>query len=305
MKNDVFPLKERILLEGVMPERALLRLRRAGIAIFDAKKTQKDQILFSVRKKDAEKVFAVYPNRQGFGNGSVYRAKGLGGVGFAKSLDFFKKRIGLFLGAVFCLIVALATNPFVFSIETLGADGYKREILSVLDEAGIRPFARYNEREIDGVCAKLLALDGVEYCSVKKTGGRVVVEMRESPFQTRKTNRKQMTANHTGEIVAMTVLRGTPLKKIGEKTTAGEILVDNCFYTEDGGQVRVEIIARVRIACAWEGSVEAESAEEAFAKAYLCLGLTNLDELKSKEIEEKDGLYQVKIGYEVVEKINF
>ena len=33
--------KEKLLLEGLMPERALLRLRRAGIPLFQVKKVEK------------------------------------------------------------------------------------------------------------------------------------------------------------------------------------------------------------------------------------------------------------------------
>ena len=55
------PPRDKILIEGLMPERALLRLRRVGIGVYNAKKIEKNQILFSVNKKDTEKVFAIYP----------------------------------------------------------------------------------------------------------------------------------------------------------------------------------------------------------------------------------------------------
>ena len=53
-----FSFRERLAIEGIMPERALLRLKRAGIDVFDVKKPQKNQILLSVKAKDCEKVFA-------------------------------------------------------------------------------------------------------------------------------------------------------------------------------------------------------------------------------------------------------
>ena len=53
--------RERILLEGNMPERALLRLRREKIALYHVRKTAKDRLLFSVNREDAEKIFAIYP----------------------------------------------------------------------------------------------------------------------------------------------------------------------------------------------------------------------------------------------------
>ena len=54
--------RERMIIEGLMPERALLRLRRAQIPIYNLKKIKKNQILFTVKRKDVEKVFAIYPN---------------------------------------------------------------------------------------------------------------------------------------------------------------------------------------------------------------------------------------------------
>jgi hypothetical protein len=209
------------------------------------------------------------------------------------------------LGITLCLIVALAFQPFVFSIEVTGTEVYAREARIALDEAGIKPFSRFRGEETDLVCAKLLALDGVEFCSVKKEGGRVIVEMQTSPFSERKLNGQSMVAKHSGELIALTVLRGTPLKKVGETVRAGETLAENCFYTEDGGQVRVEIIARARIACVWEEEIEAETKEEAFAKGYLAVGFSDLDELKKITVEEKGTLYRVRLEYEAVETWNF
>ena len=53
--------REKLIVEGVQPEKALLRLQKAGIDVFHAKKIKKNQILFTVSKKDSEKVFAIYP----------------------------------------------------------------------------------------------------------------------------------------------------------------------------------------------------------------------------------------------------
>ena len=55
-------LLEKIIIEGIMPERALSKLQREGICVYHAKKLKKNQILLSVKKKDTEKVFAICPN---------------------------------------------------------------------------------------------------------------------------------------------------------------------------------------------------------------------------------------------------
>ena len=114
-------VKEKLLLEGLMPERALLRLRRAGVTVYTAKKLEKTKLLFRVKRKDVGKVFAAYPNAK-YSNGaySPYVVRKLSGSGCAKWLDFFKARIGLPLGGLLCLIILLVSDSFVFSVEFSG-----------------------------------------------------------------------------------------------------------------------------------------------------------------------------------------
>ena len=56
-----FGYKVRLQLTGIMPQRALLRLRRAQIPLFSVTKTDEKTLRFCVWKKDEEKVFAIYP----------------------------------------------------------------------------------------------------------------------------------------------------------------------------------------------------------------------------------------------------
>ncbi len=299
-------VKERILLQGIMPERALLRLKRAGIWVYNAKKVEKNQILLCVKRKDIQKVFAIYPNVCYNNNAqSAYTVTYKGSAGLGKLVTAVQKRAGLLLGFLVCMTATLACQPLVFEVEVLGAQGYAREVKIALDEAGIRPFAPYKGGQEDLISAKLLALEGVEYASVKKNGHRVAVEVRVSPFLESKSQTGSMQSARTGKIIAMTVLRGTPLKKVGEEVRIGETLVGDWFSTEEGGQVRVEIIARVCIACVYACEIEAENEDEAFAKAYLALALKETDELKARRIEAREGRYFVTLEYTAVERMNF
>lgn len=298
--------RERILLTGMMPERALLKLRRAKIPLFHVEKLQKNQIVFHVMKKDVEKVFAIYPkvcyNKPDY---RAYRVQSLGAVGFGKYVETLKRRVGLVLGGLLGLSVVLASQPLVLAVDFVGTSVYARETYQTLEEVGIKRFSPYKAGEEDSVCARLLALDGVEYCSVQKIGHRVVVETRLSPFPKTQTKTGVMRATRTGEIVSMTVLRGSPLKKVGETVQQGETLVGDWFSTEDGGQVRVEIIARVCIACTYTLDVEAEDEDSAFAKAYLAAGFTDKDEIKENSVERQGELYRVNFVYRTVDSMNF
>ncbi len=299
-------LRERMEIVGLMPERALLRLKREGISLYNVKKTQKNAILFTVKRKDVQKVFAIYPNVcYNSSTNGAYRARLVGAVGLAKIVDFCTLRRSFLLGALLFCVLTLGTEDLVLGVEVVGEPVYRREVLQALNERGIKPYAFYKAGSEDLVTADLLSLDGVSFCSVKKIGRTVRVEIRKSPFPSGKLTRESMTAKHEGIIVSIAILRGTPMKKIGEKVGVGEVLVANHFTPEGGEQVCVEPIARVRIACAYEGVCEgAESEEVAFARAYLALGLEKDGEIVNKSIELTNGGYLVKIEYEVTETWN-
>ncbi len=299
-------LYDRIRIEGLMPERALLRLKRGGIPLYQVKKIQKNAILLLVRRKDRQKVFAIYPNVCYNGTANcTYTAAYLGGVGVAKLVDFCKNRVGFLLGGLAFCILTLAADSFVFGIDFAGTSVYARETSQALEESGVRLFAPYKKGSEDMVAAKLLSLDGVEFCSVQKVGHRLRVEIRTSPFLQPSFTKGEMQAKHTGEIVALTVLRGSALKKAGDEVRAGETLVGDWFSTIEGEQVRVEPIARVQIACVYEGAHGgAQTAEEAFAQAYLALSLGERDEVREQTVTQTEEGFHVKISYVVTESMN-
>jgi hypothetical protein len=114
----------------------------------------------------------------------------------------------------------------------------------------------------------------------------------------------EMRAKRTGEIIAITTLRGTPAKKIGDKIEQGETLVHDWFFVEGKGQVSVEVIARVSIACVYEEELQAENKEQAFAKAYLSLALQESDTITNTQIEERETGFFVRIQYMAIQSIN-
>ena len=302
--------KMRLQLVGVMPQRALLRLRRAGIPLFFVTKTDEKTLHFCVWKKDVEKVFAIYPKAgydisEYISEYSPYTVTELGAVGFGRIVEKAQKRIGFVLGILlFCAATAYA-DDYAFGVEFTSSSVYAREAYLAMEECGIALWEKYDDKNADAFCAKMLALKGVEFCSIKKTGLKLYVDVRLTPIQTQYFQKGVMQAKHTGELTALTVLRGSALKKIGDTVQAGETLVGDWYSTEDGGQVRVELIARARIACTYEAEIAANTEEEAFALAYLDAGLQNAEACKKKKIEKTDGGFLVRIDYDAVESMNF
>lgn len=303
---SLFSYKVRLQVKGLMPERALLRLRRAHIPIFNAVRTARDEIRFDVWKKDIEKVFAIYPNVcYNIGEYTPYTVTSLGAVGLGKTLETAKNRIGFGIGCLLFATIFTLANECAFGVEFVGSSVYARETYAALDECGIVLGKRYEGKNADLFCSKILSLDGVEFCSLKKEGLKLRVEIRMSPFHTAYFQSGSMRAKHAGTVVGITVLRGTALTAVGAEIKAGDSLVGNWFSTEDGGQVRVELIARVRIACTYEAVIDAEDEESAFATAYLQAGLGAEDILQTRSVAECEDGYLVTLSYVATESMNF
>lgn len=325
-------LLEKIIIEGIMPERALSKLQREGICVYHAKKLKKNQILLSVKKKDTEKVFAICPNvcynmseedvsaaqsgpaaeipkehsnaskkREPISAYTPYTSKKAGAEGLLAVLDWCKRRIGVFLGGALFVAATLAANNFVFKIEVTGAETYRREVLVALEENGIRTFSLYPKDREEEVAAKILSLKDVSYCSVEKSGMTVKVDVRLSAFSEPSPEEGDMLAKHSGTIVQSAVLRGTPLKNAGDEVEAGETLVGAYLLSESGERPPVTAIARVTLSCVYDEIVAADSEERALAEGYLAID----GEIAEKTCEQTDGGFRVRIVYTVTETINF
>lgn len=111
---------------------------------------------------------------------------------------------------------------------------------------------------------------------------------------------EEMTAKHEGELLSIAVLRGTPLKKAGERVSIGEKLVGGYSETPSGERVNVKPIARAEILCVYEAEIEAGSEEEALA-----FGTLHIDgEITSKECSPTEKGFFVRIAYIATETVN-
>ena len=299
---------EKLSVQGILPERALLRLKREGICVKNAKKVKKNQILFRVSAKESRKVFAIYPKvcYNGYEQSS-YTVTRIGAELPLRLFRTLKKRWGLLLGGALCLPLAFYADGFVLSVSVEGTEGYKREVFQALEEGGITPFSRFNDSRVDGICAKILALDGVGFCSVKKEGTTVTVEIVRQPFQKPNVVAGGLVSSRSGQIKSLAVLRGTPLKKKGDAVAAGELLVADYLLAGGEGTEKIPtaVIARACLTCTYEGVIDAGDEETAFAEAYLQIALSTRGEIISRSVTETEEGYLVKIDYEEIVTINF
>ena len=133
-------MTQRILIEGMMPYRALNRLKREGICLKNVKKCKKNQILCLVDAKDVEKVFAIYPKMCYNGGGyTAYTIRIMPALGWQKWWILLKKRVGLWIGALLFLFLTVYSDEYVLRISVVGDVGYTQAVTEILQEHGASP----------------------------------------------------------------------------------------------------------------------------------------------------------------------
>lgn len=290
-------MKEKILLEGVMPERALNRLARSGVAVERVKRIGKNQTVFLVDAKDGEKVFSIYPKASSAV--AAYTVKSLGKTGFTAALERLKKRAGVLLGALLFLALTLYADTLVLKVEIRTDTPLKTEIARVLNENGVRELAPFSSKNADFISAQILALEGVSFCSLKKSGSVCIVEVRGSSFTNVEKRASRLIADRKGVLTSLTVLRGEKLVLEGAEVEAGTAIAK-----ADGEENFV--VARACLSCVYESVLEETDEKRAFAESYLAVG--GEDErvrITKTEVKKEEGKTFVKIEYEYVFSVNY
>ena len=176
-------MKRRVLIEGMMPYRALNRLQREGITLFKAKKSKKNALVCTVEEKDIEKIFAIYPNVcYNSGGYTAYTVRLLPAFGVQKLWKIARTRIGLCVGILLFCIVTAWSDCLVLDVAVTGEAAYAAEVTEILQKNGVKRFQRYPQEKTDVITAEVLRLSGVGFCSVKKVGTTLIVEVHTFPF---------------------------------------------------------------------------------------------------------------------------
>ncbi|MDD6995353.1 MAG: sporulation protein YqfD [Candidatus Borkfalkiaceae bacterium] len=306
--------REKLRIRGREPEKALQRLKNAGIVLFDVKKTQKDALTFCVNGKQAQKVFAIYPktwyNKAERGG---YEVTSLGEKGLYVRLKRLEKRPGLIAGAAAFLLITAFCDNFVFDVRYSGDAALCDLAENIVIAHGIKPFSKFSETNAEEVAAEILSLQGVSYANVNKRGTVVYVEARRSSFAgTGGVTEGDMLASHEGTLIEITALRGEKACDAGEKVKKGDLLVSSTLKTGEGESERrlsVTVVARAEILCVYQCSVTAESEAVAAAVAGFYLGEREKENYYTVQSVSTQSTgrdeYAVTIEYVATETINY
>lgn len=293
-------------LETLTPPRALTRLAKAGIAVFEARRIGAGRVRFKVKSKDLQKIFAIFPR-------SCYTVNIIRNSPARRAAEFVKKRAVLCaMAAVFALLVT-ASGFFVLRIRFVGSGSwYAEEALPILSEAGVRAFVPFGEERAQRAERALSALPSVSFCSVEKEGLVVTVTIEVNAELPVQEPQKQFLSPADGRVESITVMRGTALVSEGDAVQKGQPLVSGEVIVGEGENAahrQTYPVARCSLLCGgvyeYESTEKSEAAERRALAGALLRAQGEVVESSVTVSESGSGfVYRIDYTYRLVCSVN-
>ncbi len=265
--------RTQLTVEGLNAFRVIDKLERAGIAVFSARRTQKNAVTLEVKTKDLEKVFAILRS-------SCYNVKKTSPRGLSRLRLKCLQWAGLLVGALIFAAAVPLVQTRVLKIDIVGGGAcYEAEVRNILSSGGVNAFGAM-PRNTSTLTAQILSLPRVNFCSFNASGGILTVEVQVSDENSMLESRPLL-APETGVVEELVVIRGTACVQVGEEVGKGDVVVKNsALYGEEERPVIVIAQVKVRfpVSARYSGSEE-----EATAQALLEFG--EISGLKAEPVE--------------------
>lgn len=219
-------------------------------------------------------------------------------VGIKKYYDYILRRTGLLVGAFVMFCVLCLSNAFVLDVKVCGSGAYYEEsVQGILASFGIAPFRRYQKKDVPDITAKILSLPFVSFCSLKKQGTVLIVEVETSLPAENMAKKGALVCDEDGTVEEIVVLRGSCRLKVGDRVKRGdELILPNDFAM---GKVGVLVEKTFEYLSRYDD-------DEKSAQAALLMYIDG-DVRECKIKKEKKGenyLYTVEVSYVKVFSIN-
>ena len=138
--------------QAVAPFRALDKLARRGIFVYDVQKIGTTCLKFRAKSKESEKIFAIF-------RGSCYTVKKCRSVRLKRLADALARRPGILAGVLLFFALGFCSNLFVLDIRVEGSGArYEERAVEILRENGLQAFAPFGEDKAAKAGAELLGL---------------------------------------------------------------------------------------------------------------------------------------------------
>lgn len=280
---------------------ALRKLSRADIPVYCLKK-HTNTLTFCIEDEYLQKAFAIFSHR--CYNISVVRESA------AKRVRrFLSRRVAFPLGALLFVSSACVANSLVLKIKVTGSGAYLADtVKSIARDCGAEEW-RF-AKSVDGatLIARVLALPNVIFCTVKKEGSYLIVDVQTEENDSSLVSASPLVSTVAGVIVRAVAVCGTLEKSAGEEVSAGDIIIG--AYTIDSDGVRTECLAAgfAQIECVSTVLYGAEKESEENLKLALASADLYADDIIKREHKvKKNGegvIYEVTYTYRTTLSVN-
>ncbi len=248
-------------------ETALKKLSKANIAVYKLKK-RASRVQFGVQQEYSEKVFAIFSH-------SCYNTVIVKKSGVERLKIFTKRRFGLFIGSALFVAAAVVSGNSVLKIKVIGNGEYLTpQIISIAESCGAREWSFCRNLDAPLMQSKIMALPDVNFCSVRRDGAYLLIDVRTEEEHTSRADDKPLASPIAGEVYRIVAICGTPEAAEGQSVNAGDVLIGAYELNAEGEQIPclavgfAEIKAKAELSLIFSEESE-ENAQSALKAAVL------------------------------------
>lgn len=248
-------------------ETALKKLSKANIAVYKLKK-RSSYVQFGVRQEYLEKVFAIF-SHPCYNTVTVKKSR-------AQRLKLFlKKRFALLIGGALFVAAAVVSGNSVLKIKVTGSGDYlSPQVISIAKSCGAREWSFCRNMDVPLMQAKIMALPDVNFCSVRRDGAYLLIDVRTEVEHTSRADENPLVSPVGGEVYRIVAICGTAEKAVGDKVKEGDALIGAYELSAAGERIDCLAVGFAEIkAGATVSIVFAEESEENAQAALKAAGL--------------------------------
>ena len=198
-------------------ETALKKLKNAKVGVYNCKKDGA-KFIFSIKDKDAPKVFAIVSK-------PCYNIS-VQGSRRQNLLSRAVVRIGLIVGALAFLLIAVIANSFIFRIEVSGSGSYLyTDVKNIIYEQGFSEFKAYKKLDTAKAEGKILSLPSVTFCNIQKHGSTLLIDVQVDEELGSTANRRPLISDRDGVVKNIVAICGTAAVSINSNVNVGDTLI--------------------------------------------------------------------------------
>ena len=220
-------------------------------------------------------------------------------TGLAGVCKFFLSHIGVIVGLVLGLAMLFFSLTRVWRIDVIGLERIdKQSIIEILNEMdyniGSSNFHIDNKQIEDRL---LEEFEDISMVSVIHEGCSIIISLKEKEYEVEldPTFQVPIIAGFDGIIESIDVVQGTPLVKVGDVVSKGDILIAPFTVDSEGNMIKMRAIGDVKASVYVKGSVTYKQGQERLVRSG------NVQVLKSLKLFGTEFPSNKKVEYEYYE----